>query len=97
MSVLYRLFGIKPKQPERPLREVAIEAVRTARPANLFTHTTPDAPGDGALSEDGYRHVVANPLEYFLCSHCEDGPWHRSWTGTHHRNRALGPCCTGAG
>ena len=80
------------------LADEAIAAVRSVpvRDAARFSEPTPDAPRDGPLTADGYRHVIAHPREYFMCAHCGDGPWHRSWTGSHRRGRALGPCCTGA-
>ncbi|KFG91694.1 hypothetical protein BV98_000552 [Sphingobium herbicidovorans NBRC 16415] len=95
-GILQRLFGIMPERSIASFRAEALEAVRIAQPANIFSPPSPDAPGEGTLDIEGYKHVIAHPREYYLCSHCKDGPWHRSWTISANRHKILGPCCTGA-
>lgn len=94
-TFLQRVWGIPPKPPARILRAEALSAVRQCQ-SQHFTEVSDDTPGEGPLNAAGYQHVIEHPAEYYLCSICRDGPWHRSWTGTHRRLRALGPCCSGA-
>ena len=81
------------------LREQAVVAVKSVSDPIRdlhFSSISLDAPGDGPLTDEGLRHVIAHPREYYMCTGCGDGPWHRSWAGTRNRSLALGPCCTGA-